>query len=190
MIRINLLPYRPERRQKQILEHLVWLFGAIASVVVLMFMLNMYGNGQLNGLQDEFATIQAQNRELKKKIGKIRNLDKLRVEVERKLALVDELQQGRYESLNTLYRLARLIPENVWLSSIVDNAGQLKFHGFAESNKAVANFMRALDESPLFDNIDLNVITRKEIDGTAVRSFDLRLSRSAKQIDKKNKGGK
>jgi len=187
MIRINLLPYRPERRKQQILQHLGWLFGSIALVAALLVFVNMYGNGQLEGLQTEFGQLQAQNNVLKKKIGKIRNLDRLRVDVERKLALVDKLQQGRFESLNTMAELSKVIPENVWVTSISDSAGKLKITGLGESNKAVANFMRSLDQSPLFEDISLQVIVRKEADGVPVRSFTMTFSRLAEVA---SQGGK
>jgi len=190
MIRINLLPYRPERRTKQILQHLGWLFGSIALTATVLIFINIYGNGELSDLQTEFGELQAKNMILKKKIGKIRNLDKLRVDVERKLALVDELQQGRFESLQTLAALSKAIPENVWLNSIVDKSGQLKLAGFGESNKAIANFMRSLDQTPLLGNVSLQQIVRKEADGVPVRSFDMTLSRLAEVKQDSQQGGK
>jgi len=179
MIRINLLPYRSERRKSKILQHLGWLFGLVTLVAALLAFVNMYGNGQMADLQTEFGQLQAQNLILKNKIGNIRNLDKLRVDVERKLALVDELKQGRFEALKTLTGLSEVIPENVWLQSITDQAGKLKIAGSGESNKAVANFMRALDQSPLFGDISLQVIVRKEAAGVPIRSFNMTLSRLA-----------
>ena len=179
MIRVNLLPYRPERRKNKILQHLGWLFGSVIAVATLLMFVNMYGNGQLADLQTEFGQLQAQNLVLKKKIGKIRNLDKLRIDVERKLSLVDKLQEGRFETLRTLSGLSEVIPENVWLSSIVDKSNQLKLVGFGESNKAVANFMRSLDKSPLFGNIGLQVITRNEAAGVPIRNFSMTLNRLA-----------
>jgi len=190
MIRINLLPYRPERRKNQILQHLGWLFGSIALAAALLMGANMYGNGQLEDLQVEFGQLQAQNNILKKKIGKIRNLDRLRIDVERKLALVDKLQQGRFESLNTFAELSKVIPENVWLTSITDNAGKLKVTGLGESNKAVANFMRSLDQSPLFGDISLQVIVRKVAGGVPVRNFTMTFSRLLQAKKDGSQGGK
>jgi len=189
MIRINLLPYRPERRKNQILQHLAWLFSSIAVTAALLIAANMYADSELSSLQTEFGQLNAQNKALKSKIGKIGTLDRLRGDVERKLDLVDTLQQGRFETLNTLLGLSTAIPENVWLTSIVDNAGQLQIKGLGESNKAVANFMRALDESPLFDGIDLQVIVRKTADGVPVRQFDMTLKRVADKVARAQ-GGK
>jgi len=177
MIRINLLPYRKERRQKQVIQHLSYVVAAILLVGLVIVGLNTYIGGVLSGLQAQKTQLQQENATLMKKIGKLRGLDKLRSDVEGKLALVDRLQAGRFETLNTLNEVAKVIPENVWFTSAVDSGGRLQFTGFAESNTAVANFMRALDHSKLFEHVTLDVIQRQMINQMPVRSFQLTLNR-------------
>lgn len=186
MIRINLLPYRAALRQQQILQHLAVALGAIGVVVMLSLIMHLVAASQLSDLQDEFGNLRAQNMALQKKIGKIKNLDHLRKDVEKKLKLVDRLQAGRFRSLKTLYELARTIPENVWLTQIMDKGGEIRLKGLGESNKAVANFMRALDKSPLFSNVRLQVISRTAVDDVPVRSFNLTFVR-VDEIDKDSK---
>jgi type IV pilus assembly protein PilN len=177
MIRINLIPYRAARTQQRILQHIGAAVGGVMLVILISLILHMIATAELSGLYDEISHLRAQNLVLQKKIGKIRNLDKLRMEVERKLAIVDELQQGRFRSLKTLHALAQAIPENVWLTSIKDKDGAISLKGLGESNKAVANFMRALDKSPLYGNVRLQVIERKKINAIPVRSFTLTMAR-------------
>jgi type IV pilus assembly protein PilN len=177
MIRINLLPYRAERRLNQILQHIAALLLVISITGLGIFIADLWKSSELTTLEDEFAELKSQNDILRIKIGKIKDLDKLRADVERKLALVDELQMGRFHSLVSLSGLAGLIPENVWLSNIKDSGGSLSISGMGESNKAVANFMRALDESPLFANVSLQTIARSQSGGIPIRQFSLTLSR-------------
>lgn len=155
-----------------------------------MFIADVIKTSELTTLEDEFSSLKAQNNVLKKKIGKIRNLDKLRQEVERKLELIDKLQEGRFHSLVTLNGLAEVIPENVWLTSVSDSSGTLAISGLGESNKAVANFMRALDQSPLFANISLQTISRTQSGNVPVRMFSLTMSRIDVEKEKSdtNKG--
>jgi len=185
MIRINLLPYRKELRQKQVIQHLSYVVAVIVIVLVIIVGMNTYISGVLTDLQKEKLQLQQQNIKLAKKIGKLKGLDKLRSDVESKLALVDRLQEGRFETLNTLHEIATIIPENVWFSSVVESGGRLKYMGYAESNKAVANFMRSLDQSPLFDHIALQVIQRQVINNMPVRSFNLTLDRVIEKKDVK-----
>jgi len=189
MIRINLLPYRTERRQNQILQHLAILIGVILIAGVSVLVVDLYKTSELTALEDEFSNLKTQNDVLKIKIGKIKDLDKLRADVERKLELVDTLQEGRFHSLITLNGLSEVIPENVWLTNIVDSEGQQSINGFGDSNKAVANFMRALDQSPLFTNVNLKTISRTQAGSVPVRKFNLTMVRAAEK-NKKSAAGK
>ena len=177
MIRINLLPYRVARRRQQISQHVGNFFGVVILAAALSVGAHMIASMELADLNEEAARLIVENKELKKKVGKIEHLDALRVDVERKLGIVDRLQEGRFHSLITLHEVAQLIPKNVWLTSIQDNAAEIVFEGLGESNKAVANFMRMLDQSPLFSNVRLKGISRVEVDGIPARKFTLNLSR-------------
>jgi len=148
---------------------------------------------QLSELKDETIRLQQQNAELKKKIGKIKNLANLRSDVERKLDIVDRLQEGRFHSLKTLHEISQLIPDNVWIKSVKDKGDKIELSGLGESNKAVANFMRKLDQSSLFADIQLLVISRITVDGLPVRTFSLNMSRVDElpaRGDSAKKGGK
>jgi len=184
MIRINLLPYRAQRRHQQILEHIAILLGVILVTGFTMFSIDMYKSSVLTDYENENSHLKAQNALLMKQIGKIRDLEKLREDVERKLELVDRLQKGRFRSLETLNEIAQLIPENVWLTEIKDDNGVLSISGLGESNKAVANFMRALDQSGILANISLKTISRSDVGNVPVRLFSLTMSRTEKKEEK------
>ena len=186
MIRINLLPYRSKRRQSQILQHIAALLIVVSISGFGIFVVVFIKKSELTALEDEFSDLKAQNDVLRIKIGKIKDLDNLRADVERKLALVDQLQEGRFYSLVTLSGLADLIPENVWLNNIRDANGSLSISGMGESNKAVANFMRALDESGKFSNISLKTIARSNSGNVPIRTFSLTLSRVVEPAAKTN----
>ncbi|MDQ6960039.1 MAG: PilN domain-containing protein [Mariprofundaceae bacterium] len=177
MIRINLIPYRGARRQNQILQHIAAALGVLGLAILISLGVHLYASSTLTGLKYSLASLHAQNRLMSKKIGKIRNLDKLRTNVQRKLALVDQLQHGRFRSLETLLALSRTIPEDVWLLRIMDSEGNIELTGLGESNKSVANFMRALDHEPEFSEVSLQLIQRQAIGQVPVRNFSLKMLR-------------
>lgn len=177
MIRINLLPYRAARRQAQIMQHLAVLVGSLLLVFLIVFSVNFIETESLDDLKSEVKSLQDQNAALKKKIGKIKNIDALRSDVEKKLATVDELQKGRFESLETLYYLSESLPKNAWVSSISTNGTNISLKGWAETNKVVAEFMRQLDASEFFGDVQLKGIRRTEVDNVPVREFELSLVR-------------
>jgi len=184
MIRINLLPYRAQRRQAQILQHIATLVSVVLVTAALIFSADVFKTSELTSLQDELSSLKTQNQSLQKKIGKIKDLENLRADVERKLELVDELQNGRFHSLITLNELSKVIPENVWLKSVKHVGDTLQISGLGESNKAIANFMRSLDEATIFSNISLKTITRTTSGKVPVRSFSLSMNRIAVEDDK------
>jgi len=177
MIRINLLPYRVARQQQQISQHVGNFLGVIVIAAALSVGAHMMVSMELTDLNEEAARLIVQNKELKKKVGKIEHLDTLRTEVERKLEIVDRLQEGRFHSLITLNEMAQVIPKNVWLTSIKDKTPEIVIEGLADSNKAVANFMRMLDQSSIFAKVKLKGISRVDVGGVPVRKFTLNLSR-------------
>lgn len=177
MIRINLIPYRAARRQRRILQHIAAVLGVAGLAVVISLGLHIYASSTLVGVQGNLASLRAQNKALNQKIGKIRDLDQLRKDVQRKLTLVDELQNGRFRSLDTLLALSRAIPENVWLIDVKDSGGSLELNGLGESNKAVANFMRALDHEKILTGVNLQVIQREKVGEAPVRRFSLKMRR-------------
>jgi len=177
MIRINLIPYRTVRRRSQLVQHV----SAFVAVLVLAGLLALGAHTmaslQLSDLKEQTIVLQQQNADLKKKIGKIKDLDSLRSNVERKLGIVDRLQEGRFHSLITLNTIANRIPQNVWLHSMSDKGHKIELSGLAESNKAVAVFMRKLDQSSIFSDVRLGVINRVVVDGLPLRQFSLTLAR-------------
>lgn len=177
MIRINLIPHRAEFRKKQIIEYITVFVSSILLVVAIVVVIDIWSTQELTDLQAEQALLKTQNAQLSKKIGELRNLDSLRKDVEGKLQIVDELQAGRFRSLNTLVAVAETIPQNIWLISLKDNAGSLSLTGLGESSKAVANFMRALETSVYFDNVRLTVDKESQAEGVHVRQFELTFHR-------------
>jgi len=177
MIRINLLPYRQRRRRQQVLQHLAVLVGAIGVVTLGIVVVHATASSELASLQQQYEDLRRQNQLLQRKIGEIRNIDRLRAEVEQKLGLVDELQQGRFRSFRTLLAIAEAIPQNVWLTRLEDRGTQIYVKGMGESPKAVANFMRALDAREEFTNVKLGSVKTAEVDGVVLRSFDLTFDR-------------
>jgi len=195
MIKVNLLPYREQRWRLQLLKIVVVALAVLLAVVALITTVHVITSSHLDGLVAEKKALMQENQRLKRKIGKIRNIDKLRADVEGKLAVVDQLQAGRFLSLQGLLAMSKAIPENVWLRTIKNGGKKFSIQGQGESNNAVAELMRQLDASPDFTNVNLDVISRSTVDGVKVRTFNLtmeQIDRNApvKKQEKKHKRGR
>lgn len=174
MIRINLLPYREERRQQQVLEHVIVLAIAIVLAISICVGMQLIANSELDAIKAENAILTQKNSALLKLIGKTGGLEKLRDEVQRKLDLVDTLQKGRFRSLELLLIISQLIPNNVWLDSVSDKGGEILLKGYAETSVSISDFMSDLEKSEAISSVDLgSVVIDKSREELPVKSFDL-----------------
>ena len=190
MIRVNLIPHRAEFRQQQIIEYIIVFTATVLLAIGIVVLVDVAYTSSLSDLKSEKSSLVAQNRLLIKKIGELRNLDALRKDVEGKLAIVDELQAGRFRSLTTLDSIAQAIPQNIWLESLNDKEGMISLTGLGESSQALANFMRSLQASDWF--VDVSLVNDLEVlvEDQKVRSFSLtfrRLSLIEKEANEKAK---
>ncbi|MDQ6987064.1 MAG: PilN domain-containing protein [Mariprofundaceae bacterium] len=179
MIRINLLPYRDERRQRQIVRYLAVAFFAIGITSLLVLAAHSYASMQLADTQARLQDVRAKNNALVAKIGELSKFKEVQAEVQKKLDLMNKLQQDRFRSLYTLLGLSSAIPRNVWLTQVKESTGKIRLSGLAKSNRAVSTFMRALEKEKAFSGVNLKLIKRQRVKGVALRSFSLTMQRVA-----------
>ena len=75
-----------------------------------------------------------------------------------RVAIIQEIDAGRYVWPHVLDEVARALPDYTWLRSIVQIQAdpiQVRIAGMAGSNFAITNFMRALEASPFFRGVIL-----------------------------------
>ncbi|MEM6935294.1 MAG: PilN domain-containing protein [Pseudomonadota bacterium] len=164
MARINLLPWREERRRQRQQEFYAVLGGAALMGLVAFVGVNMQ-LGAMQGHQDgRNQILRNQIAVLDRRIRDIEALEQERAElVERKLA-IEELQKSRTEIVRLFDQIVRTIPDGVSLESVKQAGPRVTLEGLAESNAKVSAYMRSLEGSPWMRNADLN-ITEAEGDG-------------------------
>ncbi len=130
MIRINLLPeqYRPIK--KSILPYFLALVVFVSGlVVIVLFYMSLYQKtlqfeAQKNNLQKEYdspTNLKNENGEfitLSGVVNEYRKLDKKKQELEKRVAVIQEILSDRIIWSENLFLLANLTPENVWYDRI------------------------------------------------------------------------
>ena len=84
------------------------------------------------------------------------------------------LKSNRSGPVRLLDELSKLIPEKVWVSSFSESAGAISISGAGLTEESVANFMRKLEESPYYMDVELDVLEQKQVDGRDTQSFKIR----------------
>ncbi|GIX39850.1 MAG: fimbrial protein [Silanimonas sp.] len=187
MARINLLPWRAERRKQRQKEFMTMLGGAFVAGVALVFLGSAYYNGHIDGqnarnalLQQEIAKVQAQIKE-------IEGLEAKKASLLQRKQVIEDLQAARSQNVKLFEELVRTIPDGVRLVSIKQNGAELTLNGRSQSESRVSAYMRNLEASGLITNPRLNVIRAGETkaeDRALPFEFEMRVAlKSASESD-------
>jgi type IV pilus assembly protein PilN len=173
MARINLLPWRAERRKLRQKEFMTMLGLSAAAGVVLWFLINMYYNNQISGQNDRNAYLHDQISQVDKQITEIDQLDKKKSKLLARKRVIEQLQANRSQMVHLFDSLVRTIPDGVILTSIKQDGDKLTLEGRSQSNARVSTYMRNLEGSGWMTKPDLSIIEAKEGDPALPYTFNL-----------------
>lgn len=176
MARINLLPWRAERRKLRQKEFISMLGLAAGAALLLSFLIVMYYSGQVEGQQNRNAYLREQIVLVDKQILEIEELDKKKANLLARKQVIEQLQASRSQMVHLFDELVRTIPEGVRLTSIKQSGNTLTFEGLAQSNARVSSYMRNLEESGWMTNPDLSIIETKGDDKGLPNVFTLKVT--------------
>ena len=162
MARINLLPWRAERRKQREREFYMML-AASALGAVIVFLGATYWMGQRIEQQNDRNTyLGKQIKELDTKIEKIKDLERTRSQLLARKQIIEDLQSNRSQMVHLFDQLAKTIPIGTRLTSLKQANEVLTLEGVAESSTRVASYMRNMEGSPQMGRSDLGKIESKE----------------------------
>ena len=189
MIRINLLPFRVARKKENIRRQVSIFLLSIVMVSLLLAWYTMGVNKEIIETQARTAQVKTQIALYKEKADRVTAIKKNLQILEDKLKIVSSLEEKRMEQLVLLEELSeKVVPERMWLESVKADSTQVTIKGVAFDNPTIADFMRNLEISSLFSNIDLKRSkVQKFKEGIMLKSFELLCT---KKIIAQTDGGK
>lgn len=183
MIRINLLPFRSTRKKENIRRQL-----SISILLVVMTLVGIFGvylllGNQIDDLDSRITIAQAEldkyekiNKEIAEIKRKLENLNK-------KMAVIRELESSRYEPVKLMEILSQtVIEKRMWFTKMETKVGSVSLNGIAMDDKTVADFMLRLEGCGLFSAVSLRNIKHVELQKTALKSFEIICTK--KQVEK------
>lgn len=144
IVRINLLPHREQKRQRQ--KQAFYLMTGVSVVAGLTLVLLVWSvlEGYIDAQKSRNKLIADENRRLD---AQIKEIATLRQEIEALRArqkAVEDLQADRNEPVYLLDELTRQTPEGIYLRSIKQEDRKVTVAGWAASNERVSEFLRNL----------------------------------------------
>jgi type IV pilus assembly protein PilN len=155
MAKINLLPWRAERRRVREREFYMML-GAAAVAAVVVFGMWWYWMGlRIQNQEDRNVYLRGEIKQLDTQLAEIKELDKTKSKLLARKQIIEQLQASRSQMVHLFDELVRTIPDSVRLSSLRQGGDTLTLQGVAQSNASVATYMRNLDNSKWLFHSDL-----------------------------------
>jgi type IV pilus assembly protein PilN len=155
MARINLLPWREERRAERKKQFLTTL-GAVAVFGVLcVFVADRVINAAISEQASRNSYLQRNIALLDAEVAEIRDLQRNRTQLIERMRVIQELQGNRPIIVRILDQLVKTLPDGVFYTSLTTQEGTIAIDGVAESNNRVSSLMRNLDASPWLQDPNL-----------------------------------
>ena len=175
MAKINLLPWRAERRKQRQQEFLTMLGVAAAAAVLISLLIVAYYMGQIDGQNNRNQYLTDQIAALDKQLVEIAELDKKKAGLLKRKQVIEELQASRSQMVHLFDELARTIADGTQITSIQQNGAEMTLLGRAQSNARVSTYMRNLDVSGWMGNPDLSIIELRNSDPGLPNEFSLKV---------------
>jgi type IV pilus assembly protein PilN len=178
MIRINLLPFRAARKKENVRRQLSIYFLSVIFSVLLLGYIWLTKSQELRSLKKERIVKEKKLQTYKDTLKKIAVLEARNKEIKRKLKVIDNLNKSKTGPVRLLDDLASSVPEGrLFLKSLKESKGKMTLRGSAEDNDTVALFMDRLKEKKRIISVDLVSAKRSEIktgeDKISVTDFTL-----------------
>jgi type IV pilus assembly protein PilN len=173
--KINLLPWRAERRKQREREfYMLLAAAALAGVLLVMAIAGVLG-ARIDNQQARNDYLRSEIAKLQDQIKEIERLEERRQQLIARKDVIERLQANRTQIVHLFDELVRTIPEGVRLTAIKQSGMQLTLEGFAQSQARVSTYLRRLEGSEWLTQTDLNIIEAKGEDPGSRFAFTLRV---------------
>jgi len=171
MIKINLLPRKPRRKALQ--------YDLYMLVILLVINLIVLG-GMYYKNRSDIATYNKYIENTKKEIG---NLDKIyqeylklereKKEISRRLQAIEKIKEGRALAARTLYDLAVVVSDNMWLKRFTKKDNKFELEGRSLENESISDFVEKISKLSYINNVELQNVQTVTEEGLVLKKFTI-----------------
>ena len=188
MARINLLPWRAERRKSRQKEFVGMLGLAALAGVLAAFLVYSYYGGRITGQTERNDYLRGEITKVDGQIKEIEALDEKKSKLLARKEVIEQLQSNRSQMVHLFDSLVRTIPDGVTLTAIKQEGDILTLSGRSQSNARVSTYMRNLESSGWMTKPDLNVIEAKGANPGLPYEFNLKVTLANPNAPKEGEG--
>jgi type IV pilus assembly protein PilN len=180
MMEINLLPHREARRAADLRETVALLVLGLVVIGGGIFFANKSIQSDLAHAEANVAQLEADIARYKPQQALVEKFKQQKKELQDKLDIISNLERARSGPVRVLDELATKVPERIWLTGIATKGKGIRLEGKSLDTGVVADFLRVLNASPYFKNVDLDKTSGgKLIEGVRLVNFVIRADMTA-----------
>ena len=173
MIRINLLPFREISAEFGRRQELTVASGILGLTVIVLAGLYWVQFRNVSASEAELANLRQEVEALNAKAKGVGELEKKVAELKEKLVVLDTLNKKKTGPVRIMESLSAAMPARLWLTQFREAGGIATIDGLAVDNQTIAEFMKALANSPYFNNVELVETAQTELEGVSLKRFSL-----------------
>ena len=163
MIMINLLPVREERRRLGARQEQMLFMFVLILVVIGVFYWNSATDRKIKDLRLQITNAQQEIQRLSKIVKEVEKYKADKKTLEDKIAVIDALKTHREVQVHYMDELNKALPKQVWLEFYQQRGDSLILRGKSLSTDDIADFMRNLEASGYFTDIQLDQTSQKDV---------------------------
>jgi len=145
VIRINLLPYRAQRRQQRCRAFFVLLLSSALMGIFIVTVMACWFVARLDRQEMRNQYIRAENKRLDERIREVVALQQEIATLSLRQQAVESMQADRNQPGYLLDELVRQVPAGVYLHSLQQHEQQVRIKGYAQSNDRISELLRNLE---------------------------------------------
>ncbi|ANA40054.1 MULTISPECIES: PilN domain-containing protein [Geobacter] len=173
MVRINLLPVRTSKKKETARQQMAILLVSVLVVLGVGLGLFGYAQAKIKTAKSDISGAESELQRLKGKIGELENIKKLKDDVTKKLDVLAQLRKEKTGPVRRLATLSDATPEKLWLTKYSENGPNVSIGGIAVDEDLIAAFMRNLQQTDDYTNVELVVSEQTEVGGVKAKRFEL-----------------
>lgn len=158
MPKVNLLPWREERRKQRERKFYKLLAVSAITAAAAVTATGYFTNALLLFQQQRNQILQQEITALNMKLGEIQDIQNKRNELLARMGIIERLQANRNATVHFFNELTTITPDGVNLSAITQQEQQVDITGIAESNARISHLMENINRSTLFHSPELKII--------------------------------
>jgi type IV pilus assembly protein PilN len=191
MIRINLLAVereRTKRRPGSLLQATQQKITLACSVILVLAALGVgwwYWSlqKQADRIEADIVTAQKETERLRGLLVQVEQFESRRLQLQQRVALIEELRQGQAGPVRLLDEISRSLPDMLWLSEIKQQGSELTISGRCTTLTALSDFVGNLELGGFFNKpveiLDSQVDQNRAAGGVELIRFSIKAVISA-----------